>query len=68
MIIRFFEDIQAKRPHIFVTYNGDFFDWPFMETRAHAHGLVRCARPLRMTARRCLKHVARACVRRTWRK
>ena len=27
------------RPHIFVTYNGDFFDWPFVEARAGFHGL-----------------------------
>lgn len=22
-----------------MTYNGDFFDWPFMETRAEKHGI-----------------------------
>lgn len=22
-----------------MTYNGDFFDWPFIETRAKHHGL-----------------------------
>jgi hypothetical protein len=22
-----------------VTYNGDFFDWPFMQTRSEKHGL-----------------------------
>lgn len=27
------------RPHIFVTYNGDFFDWPFVETRAAVYNL-----------------------------
>jgi len=27
------------RPHIIVTYNGDFFDWPFVETRAAIHDL-----------------------------
>lgn len=26
-------------PHIIVTYNGDFFDWPFVETRAAIHDL-----------------------------
>ena len=31
--------IIAVRPHIFVTYNGDFFDWPFIEARAAFHGL-----------------------------
>jgi DNA polymerase epsilon subunit 1 len=24
---------------VFVTYNGDFFDWPFVEGRALAYGL-----------------------------
>ncbi len=27
------------RPGIYVTYNGDFFDWPFVQTRATKHGL-----------------------------
>jgi DNA polymerase elongation subunit (family B) len=27
------------RPSIFVTYNGDFFDWPFLETRAREYGM-----------------------------
>ena len=35
---RFFDHILDVRPHIFVTYNGDFFDWPFVEARAAAHG------------------------------
>lgn len=30
--------LQAK-PGIYVTYNGDFFDWPFLETRASKHGM-----------------------------
>lgn len=25
------------KPAIYVTYNGDFFDWPFIETRAGKH-------------------------------
>ncbi|KAJ1543671.1 DNA polymerase epsilon catalytic subunit, partial [Nowakowskiella sp. JEL0078] len=36
---RFFEHIQETRPTVFVTYNGDFFDWPFIETRSKFHGL-----------------------------
>ena len=24
---------------MYVTYNGDFFDWPFMETRASKNGM-----------------------------
>ena len=27
------------KPHIFATYNGDMFDWPFVEARAAFHGL-----------------------------
>eukprot|EP00951_Prasinocladus_malaysianus_P024622 scaffold213347_cov20-Prasinocladus_malaysianus.AAC.1 len=27
------------KPAIYVTYNGDFFDWPFIETRAEKHGM-----------------------------
>ncbi|KAI8922694.1 hypothetical protein BC831DRAFT_404638 [Entophlyctis helioformis] len=30
----FIEHIQVARPTVFVTYNGDFFDWPFVEARA----------------------------------
>ncbi|XP_025837463.1 DNA polymerase epsilon catalytic subunit A [Agrilus planipennis] len=36
---KFFEHIMDVRPHIFVTYNGDFFDWPFIEARAAIHEL-----------------------------
>ncbi|XP_065212426.1 DNA polymerase epsilon catalytic subunit 1 [Planococcus citri] len=39
LINRFFEHVNDVKPHIFVTYNGDFFDWPFVETRAAVHGL-----------------------------
>ncbi|KAF7989243.1 hypothetical protein HCN44_007840 [Aphidius gifuensis] len=38
-IRKFFDHILDVRPHIFVTYNGDFFDWPFVETRAAIHGM-----------------------------
>ena len=39
LIQRFFDHIIDLKPHIFVTYNGDFFDWAFVETRAGVHGL-----------------------------
>ncbi|KAF2353054.1 DNA-directed DNA polymerase family B multifunctional domain [Trinorchestia longiramus] len=39
LLQRFFDHIIEVRPHIFVTYNGDFFDWPFVEARASFHGL-----------------------------
>ncbi|XP_014243351.1 DNA polymerase epsilon catalytic subunit A [Cimex lectularius] len=40
LIQRFFEHIMEIRPHIFVTYNGDGFDWPFVEARAKFHGMT----------------------------
>lgn len=36
---RFFSMIKEARPTVIVTYNGDFFDWPFVETRASVHGI-----------------------------
>ncbi|CAN0916710.1 DNA polymerase epsilon catalytic subunit A [Linum grandiflorum] len=30
--------MREVKPGIYVTYNGDFFDWPFLETRAAHHG------------------------------
>lgn len=36
---RFFEHIRDCRPTVIATFNGDFFDWPFVETRANFHGL-----------------------------
>ena len=27
------------KPHVIVTYNGDFFDWPFVDKRAQKHGI-----------------------------
>ncbi|KAI9489936.1 hypothetical protein BDB00DRAFT_875783 [Zychaea mexicana] len=39
VIRRFFEHIQQAKPTIYVTYNGDFFDWPFIEARAKANGM-----------------------------
>ncbi|KAK3581719.1 hypothetical protein CHS0354_015350 [Potamilus streckersoni] len=39
LLQRFFDHILEVKPHIFVTYNGDFFDWPFVEARAAFHGL-----------------------------
>jgi len=39
LIQRFFDHILEVKPHIFATYNGDFFDWPFVEARAQFHGI-----------------------------
>jgi DNA polymerase epsilon subunit 1 len=39
LLHRFFDHILEVKPHIFATYNGDFFDWRFVEARATFHGL-----------------------------
>lgn len=39
LLTRFFEHVADVQPHIFVTYNGDFFDWPFLDARAKVHGI-----------------------------
>lgn len=39
LLARFFSHIQMLRPQVFVTYNGDFFDWPFVEARAACYGM-----------------------------
>jgi DNA polymerase epsilon subunit 1 len=44
LLERFFSEYVRHRPQIVVTYNGDFFDWPFVETRAKYHGLDMFAR------------------------
>ncbi|KHJ41058.1 b, exonuclease domain protein, DNA polymerase family [Trichuris suis] len=36
---RFFDHFQRVAPDIVVTYNGDAFDWPFIDARASALGL-----------------------------
>lgn len=36
---RFFEHIRDAHPTVIATYNGDFFDWPFVDARAAAHDL-----------------------------
>lgn len=39
LIERFFEHIKEAKPTVMVTYNGDFFDWPFVEARASVLGI-----------------------------
>eukprot|EP00741_Cyanophora_paradoxa_P006031 tig00000970_g5849.t1 len=34
-----FEHMRRARPAIYVTFNGDFFDWPFIDARARHHGM-----------------------------
>ncbi|XP_009629449.1 DNA polymerase epsilon catalytic subunit A [Nicotiana tomentosiformis] len=39
LLRHWFAHMQVVKPGIYVTYNGDFFDWPFLETRATHYGL-----------------------------
>ena len=41
LLRRWFDHMKALRPGIYVTYNGDFFDWPFLDERA-----TRCSMSL----------------------
>lgn len=36
---RFFGHIKQAKPTVIATYNGDFFDWPFVEARASVLGI-----------------------------
>jgi len=40
LIIRFLDHIKEVKPSVFVTYNGDFFDFPFLDRRMQEYGLV----------------------------
>ncbi|KAL2356265.1 DNA polymerase epsilon catalytic subunit A [Cryomyces antarcticus] len=39
LLERFFDHIKTARPTVIATYNGDFFDWPFVESRASVQGI-----------------------------
>lgn len=39
LLVKFFEHIQDERPTVIATFNGDFFDWPFVAARAQVHGI-----------------------------
>ena len=35
LLRKFISHIQELKPHVIVTYNGDFFDWPYVENRCN---------------------------------
>ncbi|CDF35655.1 unnamed protein product [Chondrus crispus] len=39
LLERFFAETRIAAPRVFVTFNGDYFDWPFVEKRAALLGL-----------------------------
>ena len=38
-LVKFLEHIKEVKPFILVTYNGDFFDWPFVDQRLQKYGI-----------------------------
>ncbi|KAI7983738.1 DNA polymerase epsilon catalytic subunit A [Camellia lanceoleosa] len=38
LLRQWFTHMREMKPGVYVTYNGDFFDWPFVESRAAHHG------------------------------
>lgn len=39
LLIRFIELLQEHKPHLITTYNGSFFDWPFIEKRMRKYSM-----------------------------
>ncbi len=39
LIRRWFDHIRESRPTVMATYNGDSFDFPFVDARAKIHGI-----------------------------
>ncbi|KAK6456843.1 DNA-directed DNA polymerase epsilon, catalytic subunit A [Scheffersomyces xylosifermentans] len=39
VLMRFYEHIRDARPTVIATFNGDFFDWPFVENRTRFHDM-----------------------------
>jgi DNA polymerase epsilon subunit 1 len=39
LLLRWFEHLREEKPCVHVTYNGDNFDFPFVDQRARIHGL-----------------------------
>lgn len=38
LLRRWFDHMRQAQPSVYVTYNGDFFDWPFISDRAEKYG------------------------------
>eukprot|EP00906_Rhabdomonas_costata_P026496 RCo037721 len=39
MLRRWFSELKLKKPNVFVTFNGDFFDMPYLSKRASIYGI-----------------------------
>lgn len=43
LLRKWFDHMREIKPAVYVTYNGDYFDWPFIETRANICGMDMAA-------------------------
>lgn len=39
LLLKFFDHIRETKPTVFVTFNGDYFDWPFVQRRAETYNI-----------------------------
>lgn len=39
LLDKFFSHIRETKPFIFTTFNGDFFDWPFIKERCKTYNM-----------------------------
>jgi DNA polymerase epsilon subunit 1 len=39
LLRKWFSHVRQTRPNIYVSFNGDSFDWPFIEARARFHNM-----------------------------
>lgn len=40
LLQKFFQHIRETKPFIFTTFNGDYFDWPFIEERSKVYQMT----------------------------
>ena len=45
---KFVSHVQELKPHVIVTYNGDKFDWPYVETRCKKYAYLSLYKDLGM--------------------
>ena len=39
LLLKFFDHMRTAQPTIYVTFNGDYFDWPYIEARSKQAGI-----------------------------
>ena len=39
LLLAWLNHMRRVKPGVYVTFNGDFFDWPFIQARCQKHGI-----------------------------